>query len=107
MSDKLEFVILPRGWGKSVKSIRKSLETGKPIVVLNEERKKFVLEKAASMSDDIPQVLTVREMRDKYPTFFPPNNVIVDDGEEIIQQALNEYLRCNVSMIILSKEDEE
>lgn len=102
----MEFIIRPRGWGKSVKCIRQSAELGIPIVVATEIRKKAIIDKAASMGIEIPPVYSVMDMKNNYPTFERPDKAIVDDAETIVEWALCEYLRCTAVSATLTEGEE-
>lgn len=87
----------------SVKCIRESAKYNISILVRDENRKKYIIEKAASMGEDIPPVYSVADMKNKNPSFVRPKKVIIENLTDIAGDALREYLNCIVPIVFMRK----
>ena len=93
----MNLLIKDRGKGKTTRMIYTSESTGTPIAVPTHDMKKYIMHKAEEMECYIPEPVTVTELRNgKARGMRLYENVIVDEVGFILQDALNEYLGCNV-----------
>lgn len=89
-------IIRGKGLGKTKALIAMSHETGKRILVVNEERKKNVIRMAEDV--DIPTPITLAEFR-KTPWFNPVGGVLVDDADDVLEA----LLECKIDAITMRK----
>lgn len=93
----MNLLIKDRGKGKTTRIIYTSESTGFPIVVPTHNMKTEVMHQAEEMECYIPEPVTVSELRNgKTRGMRLYENVLVDEVGFILQDALNEYLGCNV-----------
>lgn len=89
-------IIRGKGLGKTKALIAMSHETGKRILVVNEERKKNVIRMAEDV--DIPTPITLGEFR-KTPWFNPVSGILVDDADDVLEA----LLECKIDAITMRK----
>ncbi len=89
-------IIRGKGLGKTKALIAMSHETGKRILVVNEERKRNVIRMAEDV--DIPTPLTLMEFK-KERWFNPIDGILVDDADDILE----ELLECKIDAITMRK----
>ena len=89
-------IIRGKGLGKTKALIAMSHETGKRILVVNEERKRNVLRMADDV--DIPTPVTLMEFR-KLRWFEGIDGILVDDADDVLE----ELLECKVDAITMRK----
>lgn len=91
----MELLIKERGSGKTTGLIYASEATGYPICVVFRSSIDYILEEARKLGCNIPQPVTVLELRNGcYRGSF--KNVLFDEIGEILGAAVNEYLGVNV-----------
>lgn len=95
MSD-LNFLIMKRGKGKSTALIYTSATTGIPIVTYTKKHCGYITEKAREYGVKIPTPVTVEEVRNGNLSGTGVTELLIDDAEEIIADALRKYLGRNV-----------
>lgn len=89
-------IIRGKGLGKTKALIAMSHETGKRILVVNEERKRNVIRMADDV--DIPTPVTLAEFR-KTPWFHPVGGILVDDADDVLEA----LLECKIDAITMRK----
>ncbi len=89
-------IIRGKGLGKTKALIAMSHETGKRILVVNEERKRNVLRMADDV--DIPMPITLEEFNKK-PWFKPVGGILVDDADDVLEALLG----CKIDAITMRK----
>ena len=101
----MKLLIKARQSGKTTQLIYTSEATGYPIVVPNYGMKKITEEMAAKMGCNIPEPITVGALRDKsHNGILDPDNVLLDNAEFILKDALKEYLGKNVVCATMSSD---
>lgn len=99
----MKLLIKARQAGKTTQLIYTSEATGYPIVVPSCVMKKYTEEMAAKMGCNIPEPITVGELRDiSRNGILDPDNVLLDNAEFILKDALKEYLGKNVVCATMS-----
>lgn len=101
----MRIIIKDRGKGKTTQMIYTSEATGIPIMVETHSQANHIKQLAEEMNVMIPDVIVESEgiMRGKRP-----DNVLIDEGYNIIEKALKAYLGSNVIALTMSdriKED--
>lgn len=96
----MKFINKPRRSGKTYGLIYASEATGFPIVVTTADRYNNIVGMATAMGCDIPDPILVRDMRDR--AGYRPQDCFIDDAEDVIAQALREYLHSNVHGVTVS-----
>ena len=102
-------LIKKRGEGKTTGLLYTSEATGYPIVVNSEVQLKYILQQAKELNVNIPEPLTVRHLREDRG-IRKPECVLVDEGYNIINDALQNYLGTQVIALTFTdnlKKDEE
>lgn len=89
-------IIRGKGLGKTKALIAMSHETGKRILVVNEERKRNVIRMADDV--DIPTPVTLMEFR-KLRWFEQIDGILVDDADDVLE----ELLECKIDAITMRK----
>lgn len=90
-------IIRGKGLGKTKALIAMSHETGKRILVVNEERKRNVIRMAEDV--DIPTPVTLREFKETPPWFNPVGGILVDDADDVLEA----LLECKIDAITMRK----
>lgn len=91
-----------RGSGKTTKLIYTSEVTGYPIVVRDRRMVDIINEQAAQMGCIIPKCISVDELRNMR---HKPEQILIDEGVTIINDALQEYLQSDVVAITFTSND--
>lgn len=98
----MRLLIKDRAKGKTTQMIYTSEATGYPIVVETELQKSNLMDKAKNMDVIIPEPITINEIeRGKLRGCRTPK-VIIDEGYNIIANALKEYIGCEVAAVTLT-----
>lgn len=92
-----------RGTGKTTMMIHTAYVTGYPIIVTTHTRKDYVLQQAHEMNCDGINVYTVEEWN-RLIHIGKNNYALVDEVKELLEKALNDYLKTNVVAATLSLE---
>lgn len=101
----MKLLIKERGSGKTTGLIYASEITGYPICVTVKSRVEFILQSAKEIGCNIPQPITVAELRQR--GVRPPENILYDEVGEIIGVALDNYLGTHVICGVMSDYDKE
>lgn len=95
----MKFINRSRCSGKTTMLINTAHITGYPIIVWDQVRAKFVYdEQARKMGINDIEVITLREYTEHKNIGMnnPDKNVLIDEADRIIENALNYYLQSNV-----------
>lgn len=98
----MRLLIKDRAKGKTTQMIYTSEATGYPIVVETESQKSNLMDKAKSMDVIIPEPVTINEIGHGKLRGCQPQKVIIDEGYNIIANALKEYIGCEVAAVTLT-----
>lgn len=93
-------IIKDRGKGKTTQLLYTSATTQYPIIVQNKLQVKFLLDKAKELDLTIPIPLTVEEFRNRIGRTC--DCVLVDEGYDLIGEALDSYLGTHVVAVTLT-----
>ena len=96
----MRMIIKDRGKGKTTQMIYTSASTGIPILVEHYSMAKHIQRMADELEVIIPEVLIVSDLQKRGG--LKPENVLVDEGYDIIDAALKAYLGTNVVAITLT-----
>ena len=88
----MKLIVKDRGAGKTHTLIQTSAVTGYPIVCFNNLQASQVKEKAELLGFDIPDPISIRQLRNENISTQMRDKVLVDDVQMIIDYALAEYL---------------
>lgn len=101
----MEIVDVPRGLGKTNYLIYKSERTGYPIVVGTESQKNLLFSFARDMSVNIPEPITINELKndDNYRGRKKPEHVLIDE----LPNVLSLLLGCNVEIATMTSNSRE
>ena len=101
--DYMRLLIKNRGQGKTTQMIYTSEATGFLIVVETQARKNQIMEIAKKLNVVIEEPMTIDEIRKTKTRFRHPDiKVIIDEGYNIIERALNEYIGHDVVAVTLT-----
>ena len=81
-----------RGEGKTSKLIAESANSGVPIFVINERKRRDLIEKASMLGYTVPSPITF----DDLATDNPPEKVIIDDAEYTMSALIEYFLGVHV-----------
>lgn len=97
-------VIKDRGTGKSTQLLYTSELTQYPIIVHDKAQVKFLMEKAADLGLIIPTPMTLQDCRNNRQRIVESmlDNVLIDEGYNLIGEALDAYLGTHVVAVTLS-----
>lgn len=95
-------LFLQRGRGKTAASVYTSAMTGCPIIVANENSKRYIKEMAAKFCVAIPEPISVSECT-RGRNF--PNGVLIDNAEEVIRAWAQENLNTHVVAFTMTVDD--
>lgn len=98
----MRLLIKDRAKGKTTQMIYTSEATGYPIVVETEMQKNFIMDKAKEMDIVIPEPITINEIEHRKLREYRIEKVIIDEGYNIIANALKEYIGCEVAAVTLT-----
>lgn len=93
-------IIKDRATGKTTQLLYTSATTQYPIIVRNHSQVKFLLEKAKELNLTIPIPLTVEEFRNRMGRIC--DCVLIDEGYDLIGEALDSYLGAHVAAVTLT-----
>lgn len=99
----MRIINMPRRSGKTRMLIESAFVTGIPILVKDENKRKMVLELANGMGFGDVEVLTLQDIT--ACGFFPRRKVLIDECEDLITNALQSYLDCEVVAATMSIEN--
>lgn len=91
----MRLLIKDKGSSKTTGLIYASEATGYPIVTSSKIQVSYIKEQAKSMGCDIPEPLTVNDVRSSGRLPHNPN-ILFDNIETILEDAVNYYLEANV-----------
>lgn len=98
----MRLLIKDRAKGKTTQMIYTSETTGYPIVVETELQKSNLMDKAKNMDVIIPEPITINEIEHGKLKRYRINKVIIDEGYNIIANALKKYIGCEVAAVTLT-----
>lgn len=82
---KMKIISRARGCGKTSALIRLSYETNKPILCVDNFRRKIILDLAFKLGYEIPKPITCLEIFNRSDGKRIDNNpVLIDDGENVL-----------------------
>lgn len=93
-------IIKDRGTGKSAQLLYTSATTQYPILTKTKDRAVNLLKMAEDLDLCIPVPLTENDIESRKIRL--PENILVDDGYDLIGTALNYYLRTHVVVVTLT-----
>lgn len=94
----------PRNSGKTTELIHASEVTGYPIITNNKTQAAYIFDSAQKMGCNIEKPMTVSELLSTNKP-FNYENVLIDEGLDIISKALDCYLRSHVVAVTLTLND--
>ena len=94
--NELNFLVKKRGTGKTTALIYTSATTGIPIVAYTKKHCAYITEKAREYGVKIPTPVTVEEVRNGNLSGTGVAELLIDDAEDIIKDALRKYLGRNI-----------
>lgn len=96
----MNLIIKEHGEGKTTQLIYTSEATQFPILVYDNFRKNQIIDQANKLECYIPEPLVFNDI------MLPLNidNILIDDGQKIIEKALNVYFSSNVVAVTLTDE---
>lgn len=93
-------IIKDRATGKTTQLLYTSATTQYPIIVQNKLQTKLLLDKAKELDLTIPVPMTVEEFRNGMKRIC--DCVLVDEGYNLIGEALDYYLGAHVAAVTLT-----
>lgn len=93
-------VIKDRATGKTTQLLYTSATTQYPIIVHNHSQVKLLLDKANDLDLIIPMPMTVEEVKNKRGMNY--DHVLIDEGYNLIGEALGSYLGTHVMAVTLT-----
>lgn len=93
-------IIKDRGTGKTTQLLYTSATTQYPIIVQNKLQAKLLLDKAKEFGLTIPIPLTVEEFKNNRGMNY--DRVLVDEGYDLIGEALDAYMGTHVAAVTLT-----
>lgn len=90
----------PRGSGKTTLLIKTAYMVEMPIITKTYRSKKYILELAKEMHMKTIEVYTCDEWIRRGKHDF--DRVLIDDADQILEEALSKYLSCGVGAIAMS-----
>lgn len=97
----MRLLIKDRAKGKTTQMIYTSEATGYPIVVETETQKRFLMNMAGGMDINIPEPIAVNDI-ERRTRGCRIEKVLIDEGYNIIEKALKEYIGCEVVAVTLT-----
>lgn len=98
-------IIKERGEGKTTQLLYTSATTQYPIIVQNKLQIRFLVDKASELKLNIPTPMTVEEF--KGTRDMSENHVPIDEGYDLIGEALSAYLGAPVVAVTLTDKIKE
>lgn len=93
-------IIKDRGTGKTTQLLYTSATTQYPIIVQNKLQIELLLDKANDLDLIIPVPMTVEECKNKCGMNY--DHVLIDEGYNLIGEALDSYLGTHVMAVTLT-----
>lgn len=93
-------IIKDRATGKTTQLLYTSATTQYPIIVQNHSQVKFLLDKAKDLNLIIPVLMTVEEVKNKRGMNY--DHVLIDEGYNLIGEALDAYMGTHVVAVTLT-----
>lgn len=93
-------IIKDRATGKTTQLLYTSATTQYPIIVQNKLQTKLLLDKAKELDLTIPIPLTVEEFKNNRGMNY--DHVLIDEGYNLIGEALDYYLGTHVAAVTLT-----
>lgn len=93
-------IIKDRGKGKTTQLLYTSATTQYPIIVQNKLQINLLIEKARGLHLIIPVPMTVEEFKNKCGMNY--DHVLIDEGYNLIGEALDSYLGTHVMAVTLT-----
>lgn len=90
-------IIKDRATGKTTQLLYTSATTLYPIIVQNQSQVKLLLDKANDLDLIIPVPMTVEEFKNKHGMNY--DRVLIDEGYNLIGEALDYYLGAHVAAV--------
>lgn len=100
----MRLLIKDRAKGKTTQMIYTSEATGYPIVVETEMQRDYIMRMAEMMCVVIPEPITINDIKGSRNIVKAKriSKVIIDEGYNIIANALKEYIGCEVAAVTLT-----
>ena len=99
----MRLLIKDRGTGKTTQLIHTSEATGYPIITHNETAAQNIIRMAEMMGVHIPTPISISKIEHSGLRGFRLEGVLIDEGYDIIEKALEEYIGCqNIVAVTLS-----
>lgn len=98
-------IIKRRGEGKTTQLLYTSATTQYPIIVQNKLQIRFLVDKASELELNIPTPMTVEEFKSTQGML--KNHVLIDEGYDLIGEALSAYLGTPVVAVTLTDKIKE
>ena len=92
-----------RQTGKTMQLVKMSAMTNIPIIVPNQKRKDWLIEFAKILDIEMPRPIVINRLHEKYPR---PNNVLVDDTEDILQYLFRQQFGTDIFAITMTTGDD-
>lgn len=93
-------IIKDRATGKTTQLLYTSATTQYPIIVQNHSQVNLLLDKANDLALIIPMPMTAEEFKNKHGMNY--DRVLVDEGYNLIGEALDHYLGAHVAAVTLT-----
>jgi hypothetical protein len=93
-------IIKDRATGKTTQLLYTSATTQYPIIVKNHSQIKLLLDKANDLDLIIPVPMTVEECKNKRGMNY--DHVLIDEGYNLIGEALDAYMGTHVAAVTLT-----
>ena len=93
-------IIKDRATGKTTQLLYTSATAQYPIIVRNHSQVKLLLDKANDLDLIIPVPMTVEEFKNKHGMNY--DRVLVDEGYNLIDEALDAYMGTHVVAVTLT-----
>ena len=93
-------IIKDRATGKTTQLLYTSATTQYPIIVQNKLQTELLLNKANDLDLIIPVPMTVKEFKNSHGMNY--DRVLVDEGYNLIGEALDHYLGAHVAAVTLT-----
>lgn len=97
----MNWINMQRRMGKTTMLIYASYVTGAPIIVTSVSRKTCVLDTAKKLNLNV-QVYTTNEWMTKFAGRKPNAQVMIDEAQDFIEEALNRQLNANVIAVTMT-----
>lgn len=97
----MNLIIKEHGEGKTTQLIYTSEATQYPILVYDNFRKNQLIDQANKLDCYIPEPLVFDQIKLPLSNF---DNILIDDGQQIIERTLRSYLGTNVLTVTLTDE---